>query len=418
MQDIFVSKIHINEVRHIRDFEIRLSETERKHLIITGKNGSGKTSLLDAISSFGRQIENGDVANYDRWADEKSRRQTLVQAKQGLTERDRHEFTQQINELTQRLSQFGGVEVFFNVAEKIGTAGEVIRSYHQKGEFIIKFFVAKRNAQLREPSGVQKVTLQSVYPLVGNAGVEFYQYIVNLKADRSFARDESDEETVKKVDEWFNNFSHALSELFDSSDLKLEFDRKNYRFNIRENGKAPYTLNQLSDGYSAILDIVTELIMRMEEHRQKSYDVQGVVLIDEIETHLHVDLQKKILPFLTAFFPKIQFIVTTHSPFVLNSVSNAVICDLEKRIVTEDLSGYSYDTILESYFEVDKYSAELKKKVEEYERLEAKEALTDEEQDELRELARYLDDTPKFLATELAVKLQQIKLRRIGRRNQ
>lgn len=39
-------------------------------------------------------------------------------------------------------------------------------------------------------------------------------------------------------------------------------------------------------------------------------------LVDEIETHLHVDLQKKVLPFLISFFPKIQFIVTTHSPFV------------------------------------------------------------------------------------------------------
>ncbi len=145
--------------------------------------------------------------------------------------------------------------------------------------------------------------------------------------------------------------------------LKLIFDRKEINYQIVENGNPPHTFNQLPDGYSAILDIVTELIMRMEEHKTKSYDVQGIVLIDEIETHLHIDLQKKILPFLTAFFPKIQFIVTTHSPFVLNSIENAVICDLEKRIVTEDLSGYSYEAIVESYFDSDKYSSELKAKV-------------------------------------------------------
>ena len=79
--------------------------------------------------------------------------------------------------------------------------------------------------------------------------------------------------------------------------------------------------------------------MRMEEHKTKSYDVQGIVLIDEIETHLHIDLQKKILRFLTSFFPKIQFIVTTHSPFVISSIENAVVCDLEKKIVFDKLSG-------------------------------------------------------------------------------
>ena len=73
MQDIFVSKIHINEVRHIRDFEISPSETERKHLIITGKNGSGKTSLLEAIKAFCLQIQNGSVQSYD----EASRQQAV-----------------------------------------------------------------------------------------------------------------------------------------------------------------------------------------------------------------------------------------------------------------------------------------------------------------------------------------------------
>ena len=52
--------------------------------------------------------------------------------------------------------------------------------------------------------------------------------------------------------------------------------------------------------------------------KAKMYDLQGIVLIDEIETHLHVELQKKILPFLTNFFPNIQFVITTHSPFILN----------------------------------------------------------------------------------------------------
>ena len=82
------------------------------------------------------------------------------------------------------------------------------------------------------------------------------------------------------------------------------------------------------------MDVVLDIIMRMEYQTQRSFDfsLPGIVLIDEIETHLHLELQKNILPLLTAVFPNIQFIITSHSPFILNSIQNAVIYDLENHI--------------------------------------------------------------------------------------
>jgi AAA15 family ATPase/GTPase len=148
----------------------------------------------------------------------------------------------------------------------------------------------------------------------------------------------------------------------------------------------------------------------MEAHNVKSYDLEGVVIIDEIETHLHVDLQKKILPFLTDFFPKIQFIVSTHSPFVLSSLSNVTICDLESKLVTQDLSGYSYDALIESYFQTDKYSEEIKEKIIEFDFLVSQNNRTVEQNEKLRFLRNYFVHTPKYLSTELLVKLQQIEL--------
>ena len=58
MEQLFVSNIKINKVRHLNNISIELSKQERKHLIITGKNGSGKTSLLDAIAVFLNSITN------------------------------------------------------------------------------------------------------------------------------------------------------------------------------------------------------------------------------------------------------------------------------------------------------------------------------------------------------------------------
>lgn len=366
MQETFITKIKVNKVRNLGEFEIPLSDTEMRHLIITGKNGSGKTTLLFGFKNRLREVFSGggfSVQGMLEWND------SLLLLKK-----------------------------------------------HRIGEYIDVFFSARRNTILNNPEGIKTILKKNVYSLDDTAGRDFVQYLVNLKVDKSFAKDDNDILTVNKIDDWFSFFESKLSELFDNERLELEFDRKKYSFNLKEEGKEPYNFNQLSDGYSAVFNIITELIMRMEDKSVKSYDVEGVVLIDEIEAHLHIDLQKKILPFLTSFFPKVQFIVTTHSPFVISSISKAVIYDLEKNIIAEDLSGYSYDTVIESYFNADKYSSFLKEQVKEYERLVLSDDLNEADKAKLFQLKQYLNEIPKFVSDELAVKLQQIKLQEMDRR--
>ena len=101
-------------------------------------------------------------------------------------------------------------------------------------------------------------------------------------------------------------------------------------------GREPFDFNTLSSGYAA-LDIVVDLIIRMEKQLNRSFDfsISGIVLIDEIETHLHLELQKNVMKLLTTVFPNIQFIVSSHSPFILNSLDNVVIYDLEKKVFVE-----------------------------------------------------------------------------------
>lgn len=404
MEDIFIQKIIVEEVRNIKNFEIQLDDNLKKHLIITGKNGSGKTSLLNELKVY---LNFGIVENQFVYENSISEAlENLENQKQNLanTMSNTSNIDESITHQKKWFKLFGKTKILIKNQNYIPYK-------FNNGKFIVAFFEAKRNNQFKSPTGINKINFKPVYNLDEKAGNEFIQHIVNLKADRSFAKDDNDTLNAQKIDEWFDLFEKSLSNLFGNEDLKLQFDRKKYDFYIVESGKEPYNLNQLSDGFTAILNIVSELIMRMEEYRTKSYDVQGIVLIDEIETHLHIDLQKKVLPFLTSFFPKIQFIVTTHSPFVLNSIENAVICDLEKQIVTSDLSGYSYDTLVESYFSSDKYSDVLKNHISEYETLMSKPTLTDDEKEKLFELKQYLNEIPKFLSDELAVKLQQIRLK-------
>lgn len=82
-------------------------------------------------------------------------------------------------------------------------------------------------------------------------------------------------------------------------------------------------VEQLSDGQRVFLGLVADLARRMimlNPLMENPFEGQGIVLIDEIELHLHPKWQQDAIPNLTAFFPNIQFIITTHSPIVLSTV--------------------------------------------------------------------------------------------------
>ena len=404
MNDIFITAIEVKKVRNIENFIIPLSETERKHLIITGKNGSGKTSLLLEINKFLEASAQHSDESLRNWKNAIEHNEKSMQTGQSNQQQKEN-----IEVFKKQIDWFGNTNIYFKNQD-------YVTSSIKDGNYLLTFFESKRIVATNIPTGISKVELKKNYNTKERINQSFIQYIVNLKAERSFAKDDNDNEVAKKIDIWFERFENQLKDLFDAPDLQLVFDRKNYNFNIQIGNNEPFTFTELSDGYSAVLTIVTELILRMEATGNKAYDMQGVVLIDEIETHLHVALQKKIMPFLCAFFPNIQFIVTTHSPFVLSSISNAVICDLETREVITDLSGYSYDALVESYFNTDKYSEEVKKKLQDFEWLTEKTELSEEEQDLYDDLKSYFDNLPTFRADELAVKLQQIQLKKLTRK--
>ncbi|MCB0544094.1 MAG: AAA family ATPase, partial [Saprospiraceae bacterium] len=348
MIENFITSIRINHSRNVSDLEIPLSQDKRQHLILTGKNGSGKTSLLLELNKFFSTIDNGEIQNFQSYLTKKEQFKNQLSAR--LSSQEKHMLEDRLKSTENALAGFGGTEIFFSTEHL-----NIFNKYHS-GEFILAFFDSKRHTRLTVPSGIKKIQLKKKYNINEKASTNFIQYIVNLKADRSFARDDNEMDTVEKIDTWFNRLETRLKSIFDSQNLELKFDRRAYNFDIITGEGESFNFNTLSDGYSAIISIISDLLLRMEAHNVKSYDLEGVVLIDEIETHLHVDLQKKILPFLVDFFPKLQFIVTTHSPFILSSVSNATICDLERRTITSDLSNYSYDALIESYFISDKYS--------------------------------------------------------------
>lgn len=72
----------------------------------------------------------------------------------------------------------------------------------------------------------------------------------------------------------------------------------------------------MSSGEMALVAEFVELLKQADALRKPIKDISGIVLIDEVDKHLHIRLQKEILPLLFAKFPNVQFIVTSHAPFL------------------------------------------------------------------------------------------------------
>jgi predicted ATP-binding protein involved in virulence len=111
------------------------------------------------------------------------------------------------------------------------------------------------------------------------------------------------------------------------------------------------TINQLSDGEKCLLAMVGDIARRLAIANPSLDDPlqgEGIVLIDEIELHLHPQWQHKIIPRLTETFPNCQFIVTTHSPQVLSHVQPENIYILQSTpngiIASHPESSYGRDS--------------------------------------------------------------------------
>ncbi|AVM50862.1 AAA family ATPase [Capnocytophaga sp. oral taxon 878] len=397
----YINNIHINKVRHLRDINIRLEKEDYPHLMLTGKNGSGKTSLLNAIANHIERIANDRhkyFENFERNI-EYFEKQLKDNSKNILSIEKDLEYWKSQYELF-----FGEVIVAFKDVDSL------IRKY-QDGNFIIAFYEAHRTIKnLQEPKNPTKPELQDKWGIKQTSTQEFLKFLAHLKVQEALARNEKLEKDANEIREWFVNFERLLGEIFQDKDLQLHFNYKDYSFKILTKGKE-FKFTELSDGFAAVLDIVVDLILKMQHKNQltRAYECEGIVLVDEIETHLHLELQKVIMPLLTEIFPNIQFIVTTHSPFVLSSLSNAVAFDLEHQEIIEDLTEYSYESLAEGYFGVKTASSYMGMQLGRLEELLKKEVLSLSEKTELKDLICDFDKIPEVVSPKIIGKYLQLK---------
>jgi len=390
-----------------------------RNLILTGKNGVGKTRFLNQLNSvalnkliheiphlsqqhysckeriiniISSEIQNispnlifqqhleeltklliktdsYNIIENRKFVEIAKKLKAIIIQNQGLSNDENYRYRHsQIHEIEHYFNELGYMNSHENIDLVVTGIGNLSENI-QASKVTFNFFPAHRQSQITASTNTTDLNQYintAKHEYSSKLGQFLEQYLLNIKIEKSLAlSEEQDTDHADQIDEWFTKFDEDLKFLFEDSTTQLKFNYKLRKFSLLQSYRE-FTFQSLSSGFTAIFDIYSDLLMRSRLLNILPNELNGVVLIDEIDAHLHISLQKKILPFLSQSFPEIQFIVSTHSPFVITSTNNdTVVYDLSTgEFFEEDLSQYSYESVIKGLFHVNPISSETKNSIE------------------------------------------------------
>lgn len=356
-----INKLTIKSFRGILDAEINFNGSSA---VIFGNNGAGKTSVLSAINLLYSNIINAIVKN---------------RFKQGVKiESGDVKGGSNACELCVDFSAFGNnysYSRFYNRYTNKRT--HTIKDINEFLLYFNPFYEETPNENINIPIfvnyGIHRLVLDVPLRIRQHHSFDTlsaYEKAIENKIDfRTFFewfRNREDLENEIKVrenydyqDKQLTAVKKAILSFFDGfTDIRVHRNplammvTKDYvRLNIK----------QLSDGEKCALAMIGDLARRIAIANPSLDEPllgNGIVLIDEIELHMHPTWQRKIIPTLRKTFPNIQFIFTTHSPQILSQIDEEMkvfssINDIEKHsiIFTEHqpLNGWDVNDILGNF---------------------------------------------------------------------
>jgi predicted ATP-binding protein involved in virulence len=227
-----------------------------------------------------------------------------------------------------------------------------------------------------------------------------------LQADYAVAR--SAPNNTERLEQRFRLIQDTLKQLLpDISDIRIApADDGNPR--PAAEFLTPYgwvSLKSLSLGYKTVIAWTVDLAVRLMDRYPHSEDPlaePAVVLVDEIDLHLHPKWQRTIMSFLTERFPNTQFIVTAHSPLVVQAAKNANIVLLRREgdhvVIDNDpeiIDNWRVEQVLSSVFELPSpHSTDLAPLIERRRKILAKSKLTAKDERELKKLEAQIGTIP------------------------
>lgn len=343
VKPVYISSIRVSNIRGFHDtrnVDLNLTRPDGTHAgwtVLAGRNGSGKTSLLRAVALAigGPGVARNLVPDFENWV-------TL----------SRHVGTVD-------------VQLVHDVAsDKLGGSGRAAKSFwaglewqmpnsdtvvkHRTGvqpslrEHIYRGSkTARRGPWLDNPSGWFCAAYGPFRRLAGGAGDTQRLMLSPGPVARLVSLFHEDASLAEGVSWLIEQHLRTLEdrpgarELRDSALAILGDGLLPDNYQIRRvdsdglwvgSGGHDFPLREMSDGYRTIASLVVDILKQLNEAygtlsvsssvSRPTVDLPGVVIIDEIDAHLHVTWQKRIGTWLKTHFPNIQFIVTTHSPYI------------------------------------------------------------------------------------------------------
>ena len=335
-----LEKIGIKNYKLFQDVLIELSP--RVNLFV-GDNGNGKTTLLNAlfhcISAFQYFFREAKNYNKNKLNPEEDIRYEIL-SDNGILNIQRHKEVRIAGEI-----KFNNTDFEIIRAKKVGG---ILSGSSENGELknyieilelandtfckpMLPIFAFYTTNRLYSKNSYSNTAANSRYD-VYNESVRYrnnIERVANWMLDcfieeEKYGKDIRDFKIVKAAIE---KTYHQLLNIGKESDDTVQVKYLKGEM-VLETSTGNIGFKQMSDGYQSVFGIITDLAFRiltlnpLEENALE--ETPGLILIDEVDLHLHPNWQKKILGVLNNVFPKIQIVATTHSPFIIQAL------DIEK----------------------------------------------------------------------------------------
>lgn len=343
IENFHIDSIHIENYKKYSSLDIKL---EKKFMLIIGENGSGKTSVLDAIATLlgGYLQAFKDIPSAERHSITKSDiKLDIIDKEENITVKynvpvivsgicNINQNSINIKRIRQNTDTTAMTKLLKTENKDLI---DIVKSLEEDSENILPVISYHGTGRLweqshKKSSKMEKLTKYYGYKDCLNAKSNYRNFIV------WFEKQERHSFSVRKeipILEAVRNTVIKMMTILTQKEVELFIYREGDLEIKYKNEEKREKVSTLSDGYRNIIGIVSDIAYRMAILNpnlglEVAKKTSGVVLIDEIDLHLHPKWQKEIVKILITLFPKVQFIATSHSPFIIQSQTSGSIIKL------------------------------------------------------------------------------------------
>lgn len=417
MENFRIESLQIAQVGPFRDVEMnfkpkKVNDKAEIH-ILTGGNGTGKSTILQCLSF--PKYYNGDLIVNKFWTNKPTSSFTIGYSVSPASPPMKWYLSQG------NLDSNNWVPRLVEYSNKVGAKPETVEF-----DFIIIAYSGYRQVSDFKVTGIQEIQERPLFNannFTNSINPQlFFQWLVNVQTRELIAKGKGDIQKANKYRSTIEIIENALGDIIDS-EVKFDLEEEPLGVKIKVDGQ---TLNfdQLPDGLKSMVSWMGDLLMRMDRLKWVNdtpvLERNFILLLDEIEVHLHPAWQRKILPVVQKLFKNAQIFISTHSPFVVGSVDGAWVHRFEKKdgysvlagppILSEDAKSYDY--ILEEIFGIkERFGVEVERKLQDFQALKTS-FLAEQRQDyalRLHQLVKELSGQSTELDSILCMELRQLK---------